>query len=199
MPHYPQPIEQLLQSFMALPGIGRKTAERFVFFLLKQPQDTIKLFSDRLLAALVEIKLCKDCKVISLHERCTICSDPKRNHQAICVVAESPNVFTLEQTAAWDGVYHVLGGVINHFESIGPEHLQIQSLIERIKRDQVNEVIIATNPDNHGETTALYLIDAIKPLNIKTSRLARGLPAGADIEFADDVTLGNALKDRRII
>lgn len=199
MPHYLEPIEQLIQAFMALPGVGRKTAERYVFYLLKQPTQLLEKFSEHLLNATTQLHLCQQCYNFSLRDRCSICSDSARVTNLLCVVAESQNVFALEQTEAWPGVYHVLGGTINQLEGIGPEQLRIKELVTRITSGNITEVIIATNPDTAGETTALYVIEALKPYPVKITRLARGLPAGADIEYADDVTLGNALRERKTI
>jgi recombination protein RecR len=199
MARYPEPIEQLLQSFTALPGVGRKTAERFVFFALKQPSSFLQQFSQHLQQAQTSIMLCEECSNFSTTPKCDICSNSQRNHQTICVVAESSTVFTLEQSGAWAGVYHVLGGTINQIEGIGPDQLRIRQLIERVQRNHVQEIVIATNPDHSGEATALYVIEALKGLPIKITRLARGLPAGADVEYADDVTLGNALRDRKVV
>lgn len=199
MPHYLAPIEQLIQSFVALPGVGRKTAERYVFYLLKQSPQLLEDFSARLTTAATTLQLCQRCYNFSLTTLCTICKDTSRDHSLVCVVAESPNVFALEQTEAWPGVYHVLGGTINQLDGVGPKQLRIQELVNRVKQGAITEIMIATNPDTMGETTALYIVEALKPYTIKTTRLARGLPAGADIEYADDVTLGNALRERKPI
>ncbi len=199
MPRYLEPIEQLLQSFTQLPGVGRKTAERYVFFLLKQPQTVVKQFGEQLLSATTTVRLCQQCYNFSITERCTICSDSNRDTSLVCVVADSSNVFALEQTEAWPGVYHVLGGTVNQLEGIGPSQLRLSELVERVKISSIEEITIATNPDSAGETTALYVIEALKPYPVKITRLARGLPSGADIEYADDVTLGNALRERTTI
>lgn len=197
MPRYLEPIEQLIQSFVALPGVGRKTAERYVFSLIKQSPHLLQEFSTRLIAAATSVHLCQQCYNFTLNDLCTICKNINREHGLVCVVAESQNVFALEQTEAWPGIYHVLGGTINQLEGIGPDQLRITELVERVKAGNIIEITIATNPDTAGETTALYILEALKPYAIKTTRLARGLPAGADIEYADDITLGNALRERR--
>lgn len=197
MARYPEPIEQLIQSFTILPGVGRKTAERYVFYLLKQSPTILQQLSQHVTNLQQTITTCTQCYNFSLTPVCEICSNSQRDHSLICVVADSASVFAFEQTGDWTGVYHVLGGTINQLEGIGPDELRIKELVERVKTGNVQEIILAMNPDSHGETTAQYVIAALKTYPVKITRLARGLPSGADIEYADDVTLGNALKDRR--
>lgn len=194
MPH-PASVQYLIQEFARLPGIGFKTAERFVYYLLKQPDGDLQRFARALEALKVDLSLCSICYQISERNPCGICTDQKRSNELICVVADSPEVAAIEKTASFDGVYHVLGGVVNQIEGIGPEQLRVNELMERAK--EAKEIILALNPDLEGETTSLYLAQRLRDAGIRVTRLARGLPMGSDIEYADEVTLTNALKGRR--
>lgn len=199
MAQYPEAIEDLLDSFTRLPGVGRKTAERYVFFLLKQPTSVINEFAKRLTIGRSDIKLCQCCYNFASDDLCSICVSGSRNQHMICVVPTSATVFSLEQSKTFNGLYHVLGGTINQLDGIGPEQIRLQQLVKRVEQDQVDEVIIAMNPNVSGEATTLYITQALQPFDIKITRLARGLASGSDIEYADDITLGNALQDRKII
>jgi len=193
----PRALEQLLKQFTQLPGIGPKTAERLVYYLLKQPKEKLTIFAQALAEVHKEVLTCSICFCFADQNPCSLCRDNKRDKTILCVVAESQNIPVLEKTNAFNGLYHVLGGVINPLEGITPEQLKIKELLNRLKTNGITEVILALNPDINGETTSLYLSQLIKPLGIKLTRLARGLPMGADLEYADEITLESALNDRR--
>lgn len=195
----PRSLENLIREFTKLPGIGPKTAERLVYFLLKQPKDSLVDFAEALNHVKDEIVTCRLCYRLADQDPCLICQDKNRDKTLLCVVAESQNIAVLEKTQVFNGLYHVLGGVITPLEGITPDQLKIKQLENRLKANGVKEVILALNPDLEGETTSLYLAKLIKPLNIKITRLARGLPMGADLEYADEVTLENAIIGRREI
>ncbi len=191
------PLERLIGELAKLPGVGRKTAQRFVFHLLKgSPSDL-----DALVAALRDlhdrVRACSVCFNLAEEELCPICADPRREKTIVCVVEDAANVLAMERTNAFRGVYHVLGGALSPLRDMGPDDLKIRELILRVERDGVREVILATSPNVEGEATAVYLARLLKPLNISTTRLAVGLPAGADLEFTDDVTIQRALENRR--
>lgn len=196
MARFPEPIQNLIEEFNKLPGIGPKTSERFIFYLLKQPEKELDKLAERIKYLKEKITLCSICFVFTDKTPCVICSDARRDQKTICVVAESPDVLAIEKTGKYQGTYHVLEGVINQIEGIGPDQLKIKELVNRIKKDGIKEVILATNPDLEGESTALYLVRLLKPLKIKITRLGRGLPMGSNIEYADEVTLANALAGR---
>jgi recombination protein RecR len=191
------PLERLIGELMKLPGVGRKTSQRFVFHLLKAPAADV----DALVAALREvrerIRPCANCFNLAESETCPICADPRRERATICVVEDAVNVLALERANAYRGVYHVLGGALSPLKDVGPEDLKVRELMERIQRDGAREVILATSPNVEGEATAVYLARLLKPLGVATTRLAQGLPAGADLEFTDDVTIQRALENRR--
>jgi len=195
----PKTLERLLQEFTRLPGIGPKTAERLVYYLLKQPKVTLEDFAQSLLQVKNDIVTCQNCFRFTNQSPCPICTDSSRNKNLLCVVAESQNIPVLEKTNAFRGLYHVLGGLISPLDGITPDQLKIKELETKLKANGIKEVILALNPDLDGETTSLYLAKIIKPLNIKVTRLARGLPMGADLEYADEITLENALTERKEI
>lgn len=190
-------IQKLIQQFNKLPGIGPKTAEKFVFHLLKQPKENLDEFAHSLKELKDSISICSECYDFSETSPCQLCADSSRDKAVICVVSESADILAMEKISEYDGVYHVLGGTINQIEGVGPELLKIKELVERIKNNGVKEIILALDATMEGETTAMYLAKELKALNIKVTRLARGLPMGSDIEYADEVTLANALKGRR--
>lgn len=198
---HPSPIQNLIEEFNKLPGIGPKTSERFVFCLLKKPQEEIEKFIGAIKNLKEKISLCPQCFSFSEKNHCLICSDPKRNRAVVCVVAEPQDIAILEKTKEYQGVYFVLGGLINMVEEITPERLRIKQLIKKIseQNSQTKEVILALNPTLEGETTVLYLTKLLKPYKIKITRLAQGLPMNSELEYADEVTLSNALKGRREI
>ena len=195
----PASVQKLIEQFDKLPGIGPKTAERLCFWLLKRPQADLKEFAQSLEDAKKDLVLCSKCHNISESDPCVICSDLSRETQIICVIAETHDLQTIERLKEYKGLYHILGGVINRLEGIGPESLNIETLVKKIKNQQIKEVILALNPDMEGESTSLYLQKLLNPLKVKITKLARGLPTGSDIEYADDVTLSSALKDRKEI
>lgn len=193
----PPSIQQLIRAFNMLPGIGAKTSERFVYYLLRQPAAEIEALSHSLQTVKEKIRLCTECATYTEQELCSLCADPQRDRTLLCVVAEPKDVMSIEQTGEFRGVYHVLGGVIDHAAGVGPEQLRMQALMDRIDRNGIKELIIATNPDMEGEATALTIASLLKGKTILMTRIARGLPVGADIEFADEVTLANAMSGRQ--
>jgi len=195
----PHALEQLIREFTKLPGIGPKTAERLVYYLLKQPKEELVSLADSLRQAKDEVVICRQCFRFADQDPCPICADKRRDKSLLCVVAESQNIPVIEKTGAFAGHYHVLGGLISPLEGITPDKLKIGELEQRLKTNGVKEVILALNPDLDGETTSLYLAKLIKPIGIKVTRLARGLPMGADLEYADEVTLENAILGRKEI
>jgi recombination protein RecR len=200
MPNYPEKIKNLIDSFSQLPGIGRKTAERFVFYLIKQPKEQLHKFATDLYEIHKHNFTCPECFNFSQSEgECTICKDEKRDRQTICVVEQFQDLNMLESTNEFNGLYHVLGGKIDPPEGVTPDTLTIDSLIRRIQQKSIQEIILAMNPDIQGEGTIIYLKNILRPLNVKITLLARGLPMGSNIEYADEVTLSNAIKGRREI
>lgn len=194
---YAAPIARLLDELERLPGVGPKSAQRIAYWLLtSEPAD-----AQRLADAIVEVKrtirFCERCFNYSEGPLCDICSHPERDSSAICVVEEPRDLAAIERTSEFHGLYHVLHGAISPIDGIGPDQLRMRELIERLGTEEVTEVVVATNPNVEGETTALYLARLIKPLGIKVTRIASGLPVGGDLEFADEVTLGRALEARR--
>ena len=196
-PYASKLLERAVQELCRLPGVGRKTALRFALYLLKQSTDTVAGFTESLSDLRTKVKHCRVCHNLSDTDVCHLCADPRRDTSRICVVAESRDVSAIERTGAFKGVYHVLGGVINPMERKGPDQLHIRELMGRLGSEDVSEVLIATNPDIEGETTASYLARLIKPLDIEVTRLASGLPVGGELEYADEVTLGRAIEARR--
>lgn len=196
----PKPIKNLIFYFNKLPGIGTKTSEKFVFDLLKKDQKDIEGFARALLDLKKEIAVCNTCYNFSEFSSCEICSDERRNKKMICVVSRPQDIHSIETTRKFNGVYHVLGGTIDNFGGITPDKLNIVSLVERLKNNVVEELIFAFNPDMEGETTIMYLKKLLENFkDIKITRLGRGLPMGADIEYADEVTVSNAIEFRNKI
>lgn len=196
MLRFPEPIKNLIEHFDKLPGIGPKTAEKLVFYLLKQPKHHIKGFSDSLAELHDTIRFCQICQNFSQSDLCEICSNDQRDKSTICVVAENHDLAAIEHSGEYTGVYHVLGGTINPLEGITPELLNIPQLLRRLETERVNEVIFAFNSDYSGEATVLYLQKQLQDKSFMISRLAQGLPMGSVVEYADEVTLGKALKGR---
>ena len=195
---YPKIIQNLINQFAKLPSIGPKTAERLVFYLLYRPQSELNQFGEALEHLKENIKICSVCFNFSETNPCHICADHRRNQKIICVVAKPQDLTAIEKINRFDGVYHILGGHINPLEDVKPENIKINELVERIKNNNINEIILALNLDLPGETTSLYLTKLLKQFkNLKITRLARGLPMGADLEYADEITLENALKSRQ--
>ncbi|MDP3043516.1 MAG: recombination mediator RecR [bacterium] len=196
---YPSSIQNLINHFSQLPTVGPKTAERYVFYLLRQSPEFLQKFAQGLAELKEKIVVCQNCLAIAESNPCAICSDNKRDKTKICVVADTRDMLAIENIKQYNGLYHVLGGVINMVEGIKPEQLNIQQLTDKIKQNNAKEIILALNPDLEGETTAMYLAKLLKPSGqdgIKITRLAKGLPMGADLEYADEITLINALKYR---
>jgi recombination protein RecR len=194
---YPAPVERLIDELRKLPGIGPKSAQRIAFHLLKGTRDD----ADRLAAAvsglLAAIRTCSTCHAVTDRELCATCSDPTRSDRVICVVEEPHNLLAVERTRDFRGRYHVLHGALSPLQGIGPDQLRIHGLLDRIRAGQVEEVILATSPTVEGEATAVYLARVLKPLGVKVTRIAMGVPVGADLEWADEVTMAKALEGRR--
>lgn len=188
-------LSKLVEQFARLPGIGRKSAQRLAFYVLSQPEQYAREFSAALLEASRSIKRCAVCQNLSDSEKCTICANEARDRSIICVVADPRDVMAFERMREYNGLYHVLHGLISPMDGIGPDQLTIKELLARLK-DDVREVVMATNPTVEGEATAMYLSRLIKPMGIRVSRLAYGIPVGGNLEFADDVTLCRALEGR---
>ena len=199
MSEFIAPLERLIDKFRSLPGIGYKTAVRMAFSVLDMNTEDALDFADAIAEAKKVIVHCKICQNISDSEICPVCMDESRDRSVICVVESSKEVAAIERIREYNGLFHVLGGLISPIDGIGPERLKIKELISRLGDDTVKEVIVATNPSVEGEATAMYLSKLIRPLGIKTTRLAYGLPAGGELEYADDVTLFRALEGRREI
>ncbi len=197
MRQFPPAIQQLLEQFAKLPGIGPKTAERYVFYLLKRPSEEIEHLASALTQLKRRVRRCSICHDFSETDPCQYCGDAQRDSTTVCVVADSADVLAIEKTGEYRGRYHVLGGVLKPTEGITPDRLRIGELQHRVESDGIREVIIATNPDIEGEATALYITKVLQPFGITVSRLAKGLPMGSDLEYADEVTLSNALRGRR--
>lgn len=197
MAEYILPLEKLIEQFQRLPGIGKKTAVRLAFSVLDFTNEEAQAFANAVIGAKSQIKYCSVCQNISDGDICPVCADEKRDRSVICVVEDAKAVLSLEKVKEFGGVYHVLHGVISPMAQIGPDKLRIRELMARLADDTVKEIIIATNPTVEGEATAMYLTKLIKPLGIKVSRLAYGIPVGGDLEYADEVTLMRALEGRR--
>lgn len=199
----PSSVQKLINAFEKLPGIGPKTSQRLVFYLLHTPQKFLTEFSQALLDLKKKIKICSLCFNIDEIDPCQICSNPERNITQICVVEQPLDVLAIEKTGFYHGLYHVLHGVINPLENIGPDDLHLKDLLPRLENDKIKELIIATNPTMEGEATAIYLVRLLKEKmknkikNLRITRLGRGLPTGADIEYADEITLSKAFEGRR--
>jgi recombination protein RecR len=191
------PIARLIEELNKLPGIGPKSAKRLAYHILRSSDEEAKALAEAILTLKAKIKLCSVCFDNTDCDPCRICQDKERDHSRICVVEKPSDILPLEQTGKYNGVYHVLHGTINPTQGIGPEELKIKELLARLKDGSVTEVIVATNPNVESETMAMYLQRIITPLDIRVTRLARGLPFGAELEYADDLTLGQALENRR--
>jgi len=190
------PLEALIESLRALPGIGRKSAERIAFYLLNAPQEEVTKLSNTIAKIKTEVHRCRRCYNFATDELCEICSNPKRNQETICVVGQPWEILKIERTGEYHGLYHVLGGLISPMDEVGAKDLTIDALLNRIKTEGTKEVILALEPKLEGELTAMHLVSLIKPLGVKISQIAQGIPVGRDLEFADEVTLGRALRGR---
>ena len=193
---YSPSIEKLIESFEKLPSIGHKTAQRLAFYMLKLSKEEIKEFTDSIVNAKNNLKFCSKCYNISDTDPCNICSNPKRDESVICVVEEVRDVLAMERTHEYNGVYHVLHGSISPMNGVGPDNIKIKELLARLMDGKVKEIILATNPRVEGEATAMYISKLVKPLGIKVTRIARGIPIGGDLEYTDEVTLAKSLEGR---
>ena len=194
--YFPVALERLTEEFAKLPGIGGKTAQRLAFHILSLPDEEAATFSEAILEAKRTVHTCPVCQNLTDSERCGICDDESRDHSTVCVVAEPRDVIALERAREYHGVYHVLHGVISPLNHVGPDDVRIRELLTRVAGGTVKEVIMATNPDTEGEATAMYISRLLRPMEIKVTRLAYGIPVGSQLEFADEVTLLRALEGR---
>jgi recombination protein RecR len=190
-------VESIAEQFRKLPGIGVKSARRLAYFMLERPQEEVDAFVSAIVEARKQSTYCSICGNLDTSSPCSICSDETRDHSTICVVEQPPDVQAIERSQEYHGVYHVLHGALSPLDGVGPEQLKIKELLHRLESNEVKEVIIATDPDTEGEATAYYLSRLIKPSGIRVTRIARGLPAGGDIGYADSITLAGAVENRR--
>jgi recombination protein RecR len=193
----PRPLQRLVEQLARLPGIGEKSATRLAFFLLRADTEYAQALAEGITALKREIRLCTRCLGFTEQEPCALCADPRRTDELICVVEDPSDIMAIERAGDFRGRYHVLHGTLAPLDGIGPEQLKIAELLERLRGGGVREIILATNPTVEGEATALYLAKLIKPIGVKVTRIAHGLPMGADVEYADGVTLSRALEGRR--
>jgi recombination protein RecR len=193
---FPASIQNLINFFSDLPTVGPKTAERYVFYLLKKNPEELQRFAQAIAELKEKTTVCSVCHAYAESNPCYLCSDKNRNPRLLCIVADTRGMMAIESTKEYSGLYHALGGVINAIEGSGPEELNIKSIIEKIKNIKIEEIVLALDPNFEGETTVMYLTKLLKPYKIKITRLAKGLPMGADLEYADEMTLANALKYR---
>jgi recombination protein RecR len=196
---YTLPLARLIEEFQKLPGIGPKSAQRLAFHVLKQAPEDVRSFSEALLDAREKIGYCEQCYNLSAQSICEVCSQPGRKKPFVCIVAEPKDLYALERTGEFRGIYHVLQGLISPLEGIGPEDLKIKELLGRLSDPEIEEVVLALPPSIEGDTTSLYLSRLIKPLDIKLTRIAFGLPVGADLEYADNMTITRALQGRQLV
>ena len=199
MAHYPEPFARLIEALQRLPGIGPKSAQRITFFLLKRPIDEVRELSEAVLAVKEKITYCRICFNVTDEDPCRICADPARDDRVLCVVEEPNDLLAMERTGEFRGRYHVLLGALSPLDGIGPEDIKVRELLARLENGGTTEVILATNPNVEGEATAIFLAKLLRPLGVRVTRIARGLPVGGDLEYADQVTLSKALEGRREI
>ena len=195
MEYFPPALENLVEHFAKLPGIGRKTAQRLAYHLLTMPKEQAQALAQSILTATEQVRFCSVCGNMTDQEVCSICKDASRDHSTICVVRDARDILAMERGRIYRGLYHVLGGTLSPMEGIGPDQLRIKELLKRM--DGVQEVILATNPDVEGEATAVYLHRLLQPMGVRVSRIAHGVPVGGDLEYTDDVTLQKAMEGRR--
>jgi len=196
---YPEPVARLIDALQRLPGIGPKTAQRLTFFLLKRPIEEVRELSASLMSVKERIVYCSTCFNVTDQDPCRICADPARDGAVVCVVEEPNDLLAMERTGEFKGRYHVLLGALSPLDGIGPDDLKVRELLLRLESGEAREIILATNPNVEGEATALYLARLLRPLGLRITRIARGLPVGGDLEYADQVTLSKALEGRREI
>jgi recombination protein RecR len=197
MSRFAEPMARLIEELKKLPGIGTKSAQRLAFHILRSSDENADLLATAVRDLKAQLRLCSVCNNITDVDPCTYCTNPTRNHRLVCVVEEPTNIASIEKTKHFNGVYHVLHGAISPLHGVGPEHLRISNLTRRVDQDEVDEVILATNPTIEGEATASFLADALKKLRVKVTRIATGVPAGSDIEYTDEVTMHKAMEGRR--
>ena len=199
MEYFPAHLEALVEQFAKLPGIGGKSAQRLAFHVLSLPMEEAEAFANAILEAKRTVTCCPVCQNLTAGGLCPICASPRRDQSTVCVVADPRDVVAMERSREYNGLYHVLHGVISPMNHVGPDDLRIMSLLERVGKGEIREVIMATNPDTEGEATAMYLARLLRPFGVKVTRLAYGIPVGGHLEFADDATLMRALEGRREI
>jgi len=199
MSYYPEPVGRLIEALQKLPGIGPKTAQRLTFYLSKRPHEEVQALARAITDVKAEIVSCSICFNVTAEEPCKICQDESRDRRLLCVVEEPNDLLAIERTGEYRGRYHVLLGALSPLDGIGPEDLRVRELLLRLEEESVEEIILATNPNVEGEATAIYLAKLLKPFSARITRIARGLPMGGAIEYADEVTLGKALEGRRDI
>jgi len=197
--HYAKPLAKLVGEFEKLPGIGPKSAQRLAFHVLRITEDEARMLADAVMDVKAHIKLCPVCYNYTDQDRCEVCSDAKRDRSLLCVVAEPRDVVAMEKTNEFRGLYHVLGGVISPMDGVSAEMLKVRELLERIRGGEVKEIVLATNPTIEGDATAMYIAQLVKPLGVKVTRIAHGMPVGGDMDYADQATLIQALQWRREI
>jgi recombination protein RecR len=193
---FPAALEELIDQFASLPGIGYKSAQRLAFYILSLPDSEAQAFASAITKAKTSIHYCRICQNLTDADECAICTNPRRDTSVVCVVSDPRDVTAIERTREYNGLYHVLHGVISPMNRIGPDDIRIRELVERVAKGGIHEVIMATNPDTEGETTAKYISRLLKPFDVKVTRLAYGIPVGGSLEFADDATLMRALEGR---
>ena len=196
MSFFPASLENLIDKFASLPGIGRKSAQRLAFYVLGLPEEEAKNFAEAILEAKANVHCCRICQNLTEGELCSICASDRRDKGTICVVSEPRDVLSIERGHEYNGTYHVLHGALSPMSHVGPDGIKIKELLVRIAENDVDEVIMATNPDTEGEATAMYISRLLKPFNVKVTRLAYGIPVGSNLEFADDATLNRAMEGR---
>jgi len=194
---FPEPVARLIEELGKLPGIGPKSAQRLAYHLLNQDAASVRRLADALIGAKQRVVRCRVCQNVADRDPCDICSDPRRDHTTVIVVEDVRDVVAIERTAEYRGLYHVLGGTISPMEGIGPEQLHVRELVERLSHEPIQEIILATDPDVEGDATALYISRLVRRPDLKVTRIARGLPVGGDIDYADEVTLVRALEGRQ--
>ena len=196
MSFFPAALENLVDRFASLPGIGRKSAQRLAFHVLSLPEEEARAFADAILDAKKNVRCCRVCQNLTEGEICSVCASQTRDKSTICVVSEPRDVMSIERGREYNGVYHVLHGVLSPMSHVGPDDIRIKELLTRVADSEVEEVIMATNPDTEGEATAMYISRLLKPFGVKTTRLAYGIPVGSNLEFTDDATLNRAIEGR---
>jgi recombination protein RecR len=196
---YPESMVQLIEEFARMPGVGRRTAERFAFYILSAPKETIEELSKLLIKVNGNIHYCQECFNLSEASICHICADPTRDHSVVCVVQDPKDVIAIERSGDYRGIYHVLLGVLSPLEGIGPKDIRVKELLDRLKNGDIKEVILGTSSDTEGDATSIYLSKQLKSLKIKVTRIAHGVPVGSALEFADRATLSRAFKQRQVV